>query len=250
MNGVHLQTMLGKEVSSTTPVGKSKAAGQKLKIAIDGPAGAGKSTVARMVAERLNYRYLDTGAMYRAAALLVVESGISFDDQEAIAELVKHASIDVIPGEAESGEKVRIFLNGREVTEDIRRPDVTNASSPVSLVVSVRQSLVKKQRELASSGGVVLDGRDIGTVVLPEADLKIFLTASSEIRAKRRYDELIAAGKDVNLSTILADVVARDHRDSNRSIAPLSQAQDAVMILSDHMSLEQVVDAIIKLAEV
>ncbi len=222
---------------------------QKLQIAIDGPAGAGKSTVARRVAERLGYRYLDTGAMYRAAALLVMESGVALDDEKSIARLVKKASIDILPGDTETGSAVRIFLNGKDVTTEIRRPDVTNASSSVSAVVAVRLSLLQKQRDLAASGGVVLDGRDIGTVVLPDADLKIFLTASPEVRAKRRYDELIAAGKQVDLPTILQDVIDRDERDSNRSIAPLTQAKDAVLILSDHMTIEQVVDYIVKLSE-
>lgn len=202
-----------------------------------------------MVAKRMGYRYLDTGAIYRAAALLVLESGVSLDDEETITELLKNASIDITAGEAETGEKVRVFLNSHEVTEDIRRADVTNASSPVSALVSVRQLLLQKQRDLAAAGGVVLDGRDIGTVVLPDADLKIFLTASPEVRAKRRYDELIAAGKQVDLPTILAEVVERDERDSNRSIAPLLQAPDAVKILSDNMTIEQVVDNIVKLSD-
>jgi len=228
---------------------QSWVASQKLKVAIDGPAGAGKSTVAQQLAHKLGYLYIDTGAMYRAATLLVVRAKVPLDHQMAIAELVSHSTIELAPADANSQSKVQVFLNKEDVSLAIRQEAVTAATSAVSAVVPVRELLVNKQRQLAKDGGVVLDGRDIGTVVLPDADLKIFLTATPEVRAKRRYDELCALGEKVEYETILSNIVARDHKDSNRAVAPLRQAQDAVMILTDHMSVPQVVDTIIKLAD-
>ena len=240
--------MLSKEPPVKGEDSKAWVARQKLKIAIDGPAGAGKSTVAQLVAQEVGYLYIDTGAMYRAATLLVIRAGIALDRHRSIAELIRHATIELLPANVHS-KKISVFLNNEDVSVEIRRKEVTSAVSAVSSVMLVRELLVEKQRKLAQPGGVILDGRDIGTVVMPDADLKIFLTASPKIRARRRHEELLAAGEVVDFDTILNEIVERDRKDSNRAIAPLRQAQDAIMILTDNMSIAQVVDTIIKLGD-
>ncbi len=214
-------------------------------IAIDGPAGAGKSTVAKITADRLGYLYIDTGAMYRAAALLALEQGVAFDDAPALAELVRANEIDLQP--APSG--CRVLLNGRDVSADIRLPEVGNAASPVSAVPEVRELLVARQQELAKARPVVMDGRDIGTVVLPEAECKIFLTASTRVRALRRANELRLKGLPVDLEQVEREIEERDRRDSTRAVSPLRQAEDAVLLDSSDMGIEEVVSRIISLAE-
>lgn len=216
-----------------------------LQIAIDGPAGAGKSTVAKRVADLLKYLYIDTGAMYRAATWLVAQKGIDVNDHAAIADAVAHCIIELKPGDEQ--EKIHVFVDGNEVTKEIRSPQITKLVSPLSAIAAVRDKLVEQQRHMALKGGVVLDGRDIGTVVLPDANVKIFLTASPEVRAQRRLAELKAAGVDVEFDSLLKDIIERDHRDSNREIAPLRMAEDAVLILSDNMTIDDVVSHIIKL---
>lgn len=216
-----------------------------LQIAIDGPAGAGKSTVAKRIADALHYLYIDTGAMYRAATWLAVQKGISFDDRDAIVKAVCESKIELRPGHDE--EKILVFVNDQEVTKLIRSQNITKLVSKLAAIGAVREHLVNQQRQLAMAGGVVLDGRDIGTVVLPDANVKIFLTASPAVRAKRRLLELQAAGENPDYDTLLKDIIERDQMDTNREIAPLRMADDAIAILSDKMSVDEVVAHIIKL---
>ncbi len=216
-----------------------------LQIAIDGPAGAGKSTVAKRVADALGYLYIDTGAMYRAATWLIIQKNIDLSDHAAIARAVAASKIELRPGDAE--EKIHVFVNGVEVTKQIRSQNITKLVSPLAAIGAIREHLVNQQRQLAMTGGVVLDGRDIGTVVLPDANVKIFLTASPSVRAHRRLSELKSLGESADYETLLKDIVERDQRDTNREIAPLRMADDAVLILSDNMSVDDVVAHIIKL---
>jgi cytidylate kinase len=245
--------MLSSEAQRKSESSKAWVRQQKLKIAVDGPAGAGKSTVAQRVAQEIGYLYVDTGAMYRAATLLVLRAKIQLDHQKAITNLIRHSNIELAPSPTTPDGKIylnsRVFLNKEDVTNEIRNAAVTSAVSAVSAVVPVRELLVEKQRRLAAAGAVILDGRDIGTVVLPDADLKIFLTASPEVRAQRRYDELLAKGEAVEAEVILTEIIERDRKDSSRAMAPLRPAQDAIMILTDNMPIEQVVDTIIKLCD-
>lgn len=233
-----------KQAEQSKPTPRPKTA---LKIAIDGPAGAGKSTVAKRIADKLGYLYIDTGAMYRAMTWLVIKNGISIDDVPGIIELVRTAKIVLKPGDKTSRQLARVFINGQEITKQIRTPDITRLTSSLSTIAAVRAYLVEQQRTMASGGGVVLDGRDIGTVVLPDANIKIFLTASAEVRAHRRYAEMRSMGEELNYDELLKEIVERDQRDSNRAIAPLCMAEDAVLILSDNMQIEEVVNYIIDL---
>lgn len=214
-------------------------------IAIDGPAGAGKSTVAKVVADRLGYLYIDTGAMYRAVALLALEHGVAFNDAEGLTALIRGNEIALEP--AASG--CRVLINGKDVSRDIRLPEVGNAASPVSAVAEVRSMLVAMQQELAARRPVVMDGRDIGTVVLPDAACKIFLTASTRVRARRRAKELLEKGLEVDIDQVEREIMERDERDSTRAASPLRQAEDAVLIDSSDMGVEEVVCRIIELAE-
>jgi CMP/dCMP kinase len=215
-------------------------AANNLVIAIDGPAGAGKSTVAKMVAEQLNYVYLDTGAMYRAVTYLVLERGVDPNNQEAVTDVAKQA--DIVFSNA-SG-KAKVFLNDADITDKIRTREISNLVSPLSAIASVRSILVDQQRKLAASGNVVLDGRDIGTVVLPNADLKVFLTASSEERARRRLKDLERQGEKADFKELLEEIEARDKRDSTRDVAPLKVADDAVVIDTDYLTIDEVVEKI------
>ena len=217
---------------------------KKLTIAIDGPAGAGKSTIAKKVAEALNYVYLDTGAMYRAVTLMFLQSKKTFSP-ELVTKLAEEAKISF---QREPGLN-RVFLNGEEVTEAIRSLDVTHEVSAVSAVKGVREAMVKAQRELGKDGGVVLDGRDIGTVVFPLADVKIFLTASVEERARRRFLELKAKGMAVRQEDLAKDIALRDKLDSEREIAPLKCAENAHYLDSSQMDIPTVVKTILKLCE-
>lgn len=222
------------------------AAAKGLKIAIDGPAGAGKSTVSKRVAEALDYLYIDTGAMYRAVTWLSQQKHIKMSDHAGITRVAANLKIELRPA-ASASENVRVFVEGKEISKEIRSQEITRLTSSVSAVASVRQHLVEQQREMAKQGGVVLDGRDIGTVVLPDADLKIFLTASPEVRAKRRFAELRATGEQPDYDALLKDIVERDRKDSNRAIAPLCMADDAVLILTDNMTIPEVVSHIVQL---
>ncbi len=208
-----------------------------LNIAIDGPAGAGKSTIARAVAAKLGYIYVDTGAMYRAMALHFIRRNIWAGDQAAIEKAVQDADVSI---RYEDGVQ-KVLLNGEDVSGLIRTEAVGNMASASSGYGAVREKLVALQKELASRENVVMDGRDIGTCVLPHADVKIYLTASSQVRAERRYKELLEKGQQADLREIEADIIKRDYQDMHRENSPLKQAEDAVLVDSSDMTLDQVV---------
>ncbi|MBQ1171567.1 MAG: (d)CMP kinase [Lachnospiraceae bacterium] len=212
-------------------------------VAIDGPAGAGKSTIAKMVAKKLGFIYVDTGAMYRAMALHLLRKGIPATDSAAISAACEDADITI---QYQNGEQV-VLLNGENVNGLIRTEEVGNMASSSSTNGDVRKKLVSLQQKLAKTAEVIMDGRDIGTVVLPDADVKIYLTAGSDVRAKRRYDELTAKGEKCDLQKIEKDIIERDERDMNREISPLRQAYDAVLVDSSYMTIEEVAEKIISL---
>lgn len=216
-------------------------------IAVDGPAGAGKSTIAKAVAKRMNLIYVDTGAMYRAMALYMIRENVPSSDAERIAEKCKSADISI---KYIDGEQV-VLLNGENVNKYLRTEEVGNMASVTSTQPAVREKLVELQKKLAANTDCIMDGRDIGTCVLPNAQVKIYLTASSEVRAKRRYDELIAKDKnaDLDISKIKADIEERDYRDMHREHSPLKQADDAILLDSSNMSIDEVIEAIISICE-
>lgn len=214
-------------------------------IAIDGPAGAGKSTIAKKIAARMNFIYVDTGAMYRAMALYMLRNKVDTSDAAGISKTCKTADITI---RYENGEQV-VFLNGENVNGYIRTEEVGNMASVSSANKDVRKKLVELQQKLAATTDVVMDGRDIGTCVLPNADVKIYLTASTAVRAKRRYDELLAKGAECDLAQIEADIKERDHRDMTREISPLKQAEDAILVDSSDRTIDEVVDTIIDLCK-
>lgn len=211
-----------------------------INIAIDGPAGAGKSSIAKKVAKELSFVYVDTGAMYRTMALYFLRNKIDLADEEAVSGECQNIVIEL----KYEKEEQQIFLNGENVSSEIRREEVGNAASTVARYATVRTKLVELQRELAKTTDLIMDGRDIGTVVLPDADKKIFLTASSYVRAKRRYSELQGKGIDCDLEQIEKDIIARDEQDMNRNVSPLKQASDAVLVDSSEMTIEEVVETI------
>lgn len=212
-------------------------------IAIDGPAGAGKSTVAQLVAQQLGYTYIDTGAMYRAISWKFLEKKHQSGDQAAMGHIAETIQLEL---RYQNG-KTTVFVDGQDVSEAIRTPEVSRLVSEVAQVGAVRAAMLQMQRAMAAHGGVVMDGRDIGTHVLPHADIKLFLTASIEARAKRRWQELTAKGYAVELETLTAEIAARDKKDSEREIAPLVQAADAKLLDTTDMSIEQVVHTILSL---
>jgi cytidylate kinase len=216
------------------------------RVAIDGPAGAGKSTVSRRVAERLGYVLLDTGALYRSIALAAKNAGIPWDDAAAVGELARAiAGRNGIRFEATGSGPPRIVLDGQDVSTAIRTQDIAAGASRVSAIPAVRDALLELQRLGASAGGVVLEGRDIGTVVLPDAEAKFYLTASVEVRAGRRFKELVARGEQPVLDQIEREVRERDTRDTERPIAPLRQAEDAVLVESTVLTIDEVVEKIV-----
>lgn len=214
-----------------------------INVAIDGPAGAGKSTISRVAAKELGFIYIDTGALYRTVGLNALRKGADIENPQSIASTLTDdlkVELRFIDGEQ------KMFLNGEDVSADIRTPEASMAASRVSAVPAVREYLFDLQKKLASENDCVMDGRDIGTVVLPDAKVKIFLTASPESRAKRRYDELIQKGMDVNFEDVLADMKERDYNDSHRAIAPLKPADDAILLDTSGFELEKSVALIIK----
>ena len=212
-------------------------------IAIDGPAGAGKSTIAKRVAKELGFIYVDTGAMYRALALYMIREGIASDDIDNVVSACKRADVTI---KHENNEQV-VYLNGDNVNGLIRTEEVGKMTSAISVNAAVREKLVGLQQKLAEVTDVVMDGRDIGAVVLPNADLKIYLTASSRVRAERRYRELVAKNVECNLEEIEKDIIDRDYRDMHRELSPLKQADDAVFLDSSDMTIDEVKDKIIEL---
>ena len=212
-------------------------------IGMDGPAGAGKSTIARRVAKELSFIYVDTGAMYRAMALYLLRKEVNRDDTEQIGNICQDAEISI---EYQNGEQI-VLLNGENVNSYLRTEEVGNMASVSSAVPRVREKLLSLQRKLAKDMSVVMDGRDIGTTILPDADVKIYLTASSLTRARRRYLELQEKGTVCNLDDIQKDIEERDQRDMNREISPLRQAKDAVLVDSSDLTIQQVVDRILQI---
>lgn len=206
-------------------------------LAIDGPAGAGKSTIAKKIAKKMGFIYVDTGAMYRAMGLYLMQEGIDPSDSDAISLSCNGADISICYDE---GEQI-VLLNGENVNHLIRTPQVSRMASMTSANKQVRKRLVELQKELARNNNVVMDGRDIGTCVLPDANLKIYLTASTFVRAKRRYDEMLLKGEECNLSDIEKDIAERDERDMTREESPLKQAEDAVLVDSSYMTIDEVV---------
>ncbi len=212
-------------------------------IAIDGPAGAGKSTIAKIVAAKKGFIYVDTGAMYRAMAVHMIRTDTDPKDEKAVDLSSQTADISLKYVEGAQ----HVFLNGEDVTGYLRTEETGNMASLVSKYPSVRSRLVALQKEIALTNDIVMDGRDIGTVVLPDADVKIYLTASSKVRAQRRYDELVTKGQDADINKIEEDIIARDHQDMTREVSPLKKADDAIEIDSSYMTIDEVADRILSL---
>ena len=218
---------------------------RKLTIAIDGPAGSGKTTIARLVAQRLGLTCVETGAMYRAVAWQARKLGLAADDAQALAAMTQRMdlSLDPLPDG-----RARVLLSGQDITADLRSPELEQLASRISRYAEVRRRLVELQRRMAAGGGVVMEGRDIQTVVLPDAEVKVFLTASLEERARRRMRDMEAAGRAAQFEDVLASVRDRDERDETRDASPLRPAADAVIVNTDGMTIEQVVDGVVALA--
>ena len=216
-----------------------------INIAIDGPAGAGKSTIARALAAELGYIYVDTGALYRTVGLNAMRRGAETNDAEAVTATLPSADVSLrfVDGEQ------RVYLGEEDVSLAIRTPEASMAASNVSTIPAVRDFLLDLQRSIAAQNNCIMDGRDIGTVILPDAQVKIYLTASAEVRAARRYNELLEKGMQADYDTVLAEMIQRDEQDMNRAVAPLKQADDAVLVDTSDMNPQQVVDAIKKIVE-
>lgn len=219
---------------------------KKMNIAIDGPASAGKSTIAKKVAEKMGYIYLDTGAMYRTLTYAALSTGGDLHDEEALNKLLQGIRISFSTA---GNEMQHVFLNDEDVTELIRSDEVTQNVSLVASFAKVREEMVARQKSIAQSGGVVMDGRDIGTVVLPDAEVKIFMTATAEERALRRYKENTAKGMSASLEELTEDMKRRDHLDSTRKISPLKKADDAIILDSTHLDIDEVVKRILSIIE-
>ena len=215
-------------------------------IAIDGPVGAGKSTIARLVAQGLGYTYIDSGAMYRALAWAARRAGITGDDSDPVVHLVQRTDIDLRP---QANGDNRVLVDGRDITGEIRSPEISQLASKLSAIPTVRRRMVALQQEMAGEGCLVMEGRDIQTVVLPEAEVKIFLTASAEERGRRRWKELRGRGLEVDLQQVLADIEARDARDTTRADSPVKPAPDAVHVDTDGLTIEQVVAKVLAIVK-
>lgn len=220
-----------------------KSTGKRLTIAIDGPSGAGKSTVAKSLAKRLGYNYVDTGAMYRSVALRVKEKDIPPEDELTIRQLALSLHIAFIT----ESDQTHVFCNGEDVTEAIRKPEISRLASTISKQKGLREALVRMQKEMGQGGEVVLEGRDIGTVVVPDADVKFYLDAKSEERVRRRFDEMVEKGLVADLKETREELMQRDHNDMHRDHSPLKKAKDAVLIDSTHRSAAQVVEEMIRI---
>ena len=218
-------------------------------IAVDGPAASGKSTIGGLLAERLGYLYFDTGVMYRAVTWVAIEQGIPVDDEPAVNNLAEQLQIDVIRPTMDDGRQYTILADGQDVTWEIRRPEVDMGVSPVSAYAGVRAALTAQQRRIAQKGKIVMVGRDIGTVVLPDADLKIYLDATLQERADRRYRETLARGEAADFDEVLASVQRRDEIDSGRALAPLRAARDAIIIDTTAMGIQEVLDRVLALVD-
>lgn len=216
---------------------------KKLTVAIDGPAGAGKSSAARLAAGNVHYLYIDTGAMYRAITWAILQHHVDIQDEAAVSAFIQPLSVRLEP----LADTCRVYVNDAEITEEIRTQTISSHVSSVAALAVVRQKLVQLQRDMAKQGGVILDGRDIGTVVLPDADIKIFLTASVHSRAKRRYLEMQAKGSTETLEEIENSIAHRDYLDSHRAVSPLKQADDAMLLDNSELNLEETADVITKL---
>ena len=219
---------------------------KKLCIAIDGPAAAGKSTVAKIVARKKSYIYIDTGAMYRAITYLALKKGVDLNDEAALTALLKESAIDLTV--SPEGEQ-KVYIAGEDVTEAIRTDDVSNQVSIVAKYAGIREEMTKRQQQLAEKGGVVMDGRDIGTHVLPNAEVKIFLLASVEERAKRRFEENVKKGYNVNYETLAEEIRRRDKLDSEREISPLKKADDALEIDTTSLTIDEVAEKILQVVD-
>ena len=217
-------------------------------IAVDGPAASGKSTLALRLAEALGYLYFDTGVMYRAVTYAAIQQGVDIEDEQAVTTIALEIDLDVRPPTQRDGRQYDVLMDGEDITWEIRSPDVDRNVSQVSIYGGVRQAMTQVQRQIGLRGDVVMVGRDIGTVVLPEADLKIYLDASVEARARRRFDECVARGEEVNYEVILTRMRDRDHLDSTRKIAPLRPAEDATILDSTAMDAEEVFTKSLSLA--
>ena len=215
-----------------------------ISIALDGPSGAGKSTVAKKCAERFGFKYVDTGAIYRTIGLAAFNKGIDTKNSAAVVSMLPELDIDLSYNE--SGEQ-RMLLNGSDVSEEIRSPEISMCASNVSAIAAVRDYLTDMQRNMAKKYDVIMDGRDIGTVILPNADVKVFLTASADARAARRYKELIKKGSEISFNEVLSDMKLRDEQDTKRAAAPLKAAEDAVYLDTSDMSFDESVDAVARL---
>jgi cytidylate kinase len=218
-------------------------------IAVDGPAASGKSTIGGLLAERLGYVYFDTGVMYRAVTWVAIARGIAIEDESAVTELAGRLRIDVIRPTVEDGRQYTILADGQDVTWEIRRPEVNWGVSPVSVYAGVREALTKQQRRIGQQGKIVMVGRDIGTVVLPDADLKIYLDATVEERAGRRYRETLARGEPAEFEEVLASVQLRDKIDSGRVLAPLRAADDAIVIDTTALGIHEVLERVLALVD-
>jgi CMP/dCMP kinase len=218
---------------------------EKLIIAIDGPAGSGKSTTAKLTAKTLDYQYIDTGAMYRAVGLQVLKNGIGLEDEDKISKIAKSVKINFEKIENEQ----HIFLNEQDITEEIRTPEISDAASRISTYAQVREAMVDMQRKMGKNGGIVMEGRDIGTVVFPDAEVKVFLVASLHERAKRRHAELTQKGIEVDLYNLEKEILARDVRDSSRNNSPLTKAKDSVELDTTDLSIDEQVNRIVELVK-